>query len=208
MKRKSIYVCLSVVFFLGLFFLVYFVGLNSSRANMKIDESETARLTLDGQNVKIIANTYSTNRNFIFQDNKTSENITTLSVTNPAVSSPSYRIVKGNTHDWLVVTKIDTWGTGLRYDTDEWYVIDPAGILRMVLSYKSGGLEVPGDSGRNMYLSTDAFEGVNKYDTSLDIKATYKDCSRKEDGSDNVCAESSSVSHYVWDGNKEEFILK
>ncbi|MEI8337566.1 MAG: hypothetical protein WCF92_00270 [bacterium] len=175
---------------------------------MKIDESETARLTLDGQNVKIIANTYSTNRNFIFQDNKTSENITTLSVTNPAVSSPSYRIVKGNTHDWLVVTKIDTWGTGLRYDTDEWYVIDPAGILRMVLSYKSGGLEVPGDSGRNMYLSTDAFEGVNKYDTSLDIKATYKDCSRKEDGSDNVCAESSSVSHYVWDGNKEEFILK
>ncbi len=208
MKRKSIYICLFIFLFVGLLYLAYFIGVNSSKVNLKGDQSEMAKLSLDGQSIKIITNTYSTNRNFIFQDGKTGENITTLSVTNPTVSFPSFRIVKGNTHDWLVVTKIETWGTGLRYDTDEWYVIDPMRILKMVLSYRSRGLEVPGDSGRNMYLSTDVIEGTNKYDTALDIKTTEKDCTRKEDGSDNVCTESSSLSHYVWDGNKEEFVLK
>lgn len=208
-KKNILLILLPItILLIGYFFYYHSDSKKFTTAEVKVEKTEIARLDMGGRDIKIISNTYSTNTNFIFQDSKTGETITTLSVTNPAISSPAYRIVKGNTHDWLVVTKIETWGTGLRYDTDEWYIIDPAGTLKMVMSYKSGGLEVFGDSGRNMYLSTDAIEGGNKYDTALDIKTTNKDCSRKEDGSDKDCRESSSISHYIWNGDKEEFVLK
>ncbi|MEK7106507.1 MAG: hypothetical protein AAB895_04105, partial [Patescibacteria group bacterium] len=115
----------------------------------------TARLTIDGSELKILTNTRMFNRNFVFLDNKTGDILTTLSVDNGVLEAPDYRIVKGRTHDWLVVSELGIWGTGYKQYIDNWYVLSSVGDMKMVLSYQSYYHDVPYSDGKKAYLKTE-----------------------------------------------------
>ena len=207
MKNKILYISiavgLSVIFFLLGWFLHQSTHIPALTANSKVEKSETARLYKDWPELKIIANTYSTNTNFVFLDEKGNV-ATTLSVSNINIEPPSYRIVKGNTHDWFVVTRIESSGTGLMNRIDEWYTMLQDGTMAKVLSYPSNGLEVPDNAGQNKYWRTDISNESYKDDSAVDIKLTTKIC----DKDDKNCSESSQTTHYVWDNEYEEFLAE
>jgi len=211
MKNKLLYICILAIFSVGFFFLGWFIHkttlISTSIDISGIEEAETARLTnIDGLELKIITNTYFFSRNFIFLDDKTGEIVTTLSVENPAREWPYYRIVKGYTRDWLVVTRILRWGTGMQDNYDEWYILGRSGKMEMALSYSSESYVLDYD-GKNLYWSTDIINESYPDDSAVDIKVIEKSCSITEDGSDKDCSESSSIVHYVWDSDREEFVF-
>ncbi|MCX6722694.1 MAG: hypothetical protein NT094_01335, partial [Candidatus Staskawiczbacteria bacterium] len=145
---------------------------------------------------------------FVFLDSETNDIANTLSIQNQARDFPSYRIVNGHTHDWLVVTRMGSWGTGLQYDYDEWYILSYSGNMKMVLSYKSGGNEVFLDGSTNKYWRTEILNDGYADDSAVDVKFIEKICSTTEDGGDKECSETSKITHYIWNESKEEFILK
>lgn len=203
---------ISLAFFLIGWFLHQPAQIPASTVNLKIEKSEIAKLNKDGQELKIITNSYFASRNFIFLDNKTNDIVTTLSVDDPARGWPSYRIVKGHTHDWLVVTRMGSWGTGMQYNYDEWYFLSQAGTMKMVLTYPSGGNEVAPGFSENKYWRTDILNESYTDDSAVDIKQTTKTCSINKDGenygTDKECSETSKTTHYVWDESKEKFTFK
>ncbi|MSR88023.1 MAG: hypothetical protein EXS69_02610 [Candidatus Zambryskibacteria bacterium] len=177
--------------------------------DLNLEEIESARIRIDGEELKIFTNTYSTNRNFIFLDEKyqTSGVAGTLSVGNGWGGPPSYRIVKGNTHDWLVVTRIESGGTGFISHSDEWYILGWSYEAKKVLSYQSDGNMVPNyKDGKNKYWKTDILNENYPDDSAVDIKVTEKTCSPTDDGKDKDCTESSHLVHYIWDADKEVFV--
>ncbi|HAJ44434.1 MAG: hypothetical protein UV53_C0006G0025 [Candidatus Azambacteria bacterium GW2011_GWE1_42_9] len=213
MKNKILYISIMAIFFVGFFYFWYSTHQPmpaSTTVKLEIEEFEIARLmpSFDEWELKILTNEYFNSRNFIFLDNKTGEIVTTLSITNPARGTPDYRIIKGSKHDWLVVTKMVTWGTGMQIDNDEWYVLGRSGEMKMVMSYQSRTLGVPGESGKNEYGRTDIMNEGYPDDSAVDIKTTEKICSVAKDGSDKDCSESSHIYHYVWNADKEEFALE
>lgn len=188
--------------------VVFYIAWNRYEPSpfLQIEKYETVRFMLDGYELKILTNTYSTNRNFVFMDSKTDSIVTTLSVENSALWAPYYRVVKGRAHDWLVITRVANWGTGMRYDVDEWYMLRSSGEMKMVLSYSSDSLEVPQDGSKNKYWRTDILNESYPDDSAVDIKVTEKICSPVDYGGNKDCTESSHTVHYVWDADKEEFV--
>jgi hypothetical protein len=181
---------------------------DKTTATIRIETVETARLSLDGTNVKILAsvNDFSTSRNFIFQNLQSGDTITTLSVSSLGLETPSYQIIKGVKHDWLVINKVETWGTGFRQDVDEWYITSSQGKAKLVLSYPAQTLQVPNSSNKNEYTETEILKITD--DSNVAIKTVQKLCSVKEDGTDKDCKESPTTNHYIWSEEKEEFELK
>ena len=212
MKNKVIYILIVAGFSTGFFFLGWHmhqlvpISTSTSMANLKVEKSETARLAMDGYELKILTNTYFYSRNFIFLDNKTGDIVTTLSIENPARELPYYSIVKGRTHDWLVVTRLENWGSGLQYNKDEWYILGSSGRMKMVLSYRSESSETSG--GKSQHMKTYIMNESYSDDSAVDVRFTEKFCSTTEEGKDKDCSESSKVNRYVWDDNQEKFLLK
>lgn len=206
--NKIIYIFAVVGISLAFFLLGWFLHqpaiIPTSTVSLKIEKSETVKLRTGWPELKILTNTYFSSRNFIFLDNETNDIVSTLSVENPARGWPSYRIVKGHTRDWLVVTRMGNWGTGMQYDYDEWYILGYSGTIKMVLSYQSGGNVQDYALNKNRYWRTDILNESYVDDLAMDIKLTEKDCDKE----DKNCSESSQTTHYAWDESNEKFVLK
>jgi hypothetical protein len=210
MKKKLLYIAILVLLF-GTFFFVgrYVPVVSTSTANVKIEASDTARLMLDGTAFKILTNIYATTRNFILLDTKTGATANTFSIYNMFIEPPAYRIVKGHTHDWLVVTRIDEKGTGYMSHLDQWYILEPSGQMKLVFYYPSDGYQVPDENGKNSYWTVASVDNMSYIDDSaVDITFAFKKCATTTDGKDKYCTATSSKGHYVWDSTKEEFVLK
>ncbi len=207
MKIKLPYILILAILSAGLFYAGWYT--HQPVAGLNLEGSETARLKIDGEELKILTDTYSTNRNFVFLDVKygTDGVVGTLSVENGWGGPPTYRIVKGKTHDWLVVTRIESGGTGFISHSDEWYILGWSYEAKKVLSYKSDANVVPDTDGKNKYWRTDILNENYPDDSAVDIKVTEKICSPADDGKDKDCTESSRLVHYVWDTDKEEFVV-
>ncbi len=201
-KNKVIYISIlvlsSIVFFCLGWFLSQSIPAFGLMAGSKV---ETAKLNKDLPDFKIYTNTYSTSTNFVFSDEK-GKVATTLSVSNENIESPSYRIIKGHTHDWLVITKIESSGTGFMNRIDDWYTILQDGTIKMVLSYPSNGSRVSGGDGQNEYWETNILNDSYNDDLAVDIKLTDKICNKN----DKECSESSQTTHYIWNEEHKKFL--
>lgn len=205
MRLKLIHIGILAILSVGFFYAGWYM--HPPIASLKLMEAETARLRIDGEELKILTNTYSTNRNFIFLDNDTDDIVTTLSVVNVNIEPPSYSIIKGQTRDWLVVTKIYQSGIGYMSRYDAWYILNRSGIIKEVLTYPSQGHELPDNDGNNTYWTSKALTEGYSNDSAVDIVTTTKNCSATDEGSDKDCTESSHTVHYVWDAAKEKFVV-
>lgn len=182
----------------------------STKAEIFIEKSEFTRLGLDGTEIMLLTSTndHSTSRNFLVLDNKTGKTITTLSISSLGLWTPYYRIIKGKTHDWLVVTRLETWGTGMNHIYDDWYVLGWTGTLNLVLSYPSQSMLLGGSDGKNTYWRTEVINEDKLRDSTIDVKFIKKTCTVKDDQSDKECTETANTLNYVWDKDNEEFINK
>lgn len=207
MKTKLLHIGIMTILAGGIFYAGWYT--HQPAAGLKLEGPETARLRIDGEELKILTNTYSTNRNFVLLDVKygTDGVVGTLSVENGWGGPPSYRIVNGKTHDWLVVTRIESGGTGFRTHSDEWYILGWSYEAKKVLSYQSDGNMVPDVDGKNKYWWTDILNESYSDDSAVDIKVTERICSPADDGKDKDCTESSRTVHYVWDSDREVFVF-
>ena len=202
MKNKLFYFCALIILCTGF----YFLG-NSTSNKSPLKLSNTARLMEDGSNVKVFTGETKSGLGieFVFTDNQDNI-INTLSVENSNIGGPSYRIVKGIKHDWLVVTTVGTNGTGYIEYIDSWYMVTSwYGGIQKVLSYNS---KISDD---NMGIDKETITSVvsdSTEDKVLDINFTTKTCAEK-----GACSTSSKVNHYVWnvdtqDSSKSSFVLK
>ncbi len=207
----SILLSLMAVLLLWNFYLYYHPDSKKlSTVKVKIEKEETAKLRLDGSSLKILTSTndYSTKRNFIFLDSKTGETVTTLSVSSLGLWTPYYRIIKGNTHDWLVVTRIYTWGTGMKQLYDEWYIIDFREDMKMVLFYPSETMLLNDSDGKNIYWKTEVINENDLNNSEIGINFIKKSCIMDENGGDKDCSETSEKHIFIWDSENEELISK
>jgi len=210
-KIISILLPLVVILLAANFYLYYHPDSKKlSTVKVKIDKKETARLKLDGSSFKILtsANDYSTKRNFVFLDSKTGETVTTLSVSSLGLWTPYYRIIKGDTHDWLVVTRVYTWGTGMKQLYDEWYILDFREDMKMVLFYPSETMLLNGSDKKNTYWRTEVINEKDLNNSEVEIKFIKKICSMDESGGDKDCSETSENHIFIWDSENEELISK
>ncbi len=209
MKIKLLPIGILAILSAGLFYAGWYT--HQPVNSLNLEGPEAARIRIDGEELKILTNTYSTNRNFVFLDVKygTGGVASTLSVENGWGGPPSYRIVKGSTHDWLVVTRIESGGTGFRTHSDEWYILGWSYEAKEVLSYQSDGNMVPDDEDdKNKYWRTEVMNASYPDDSAVDIKVTEKICSPVDYGGDKDCTESSHLVHYVWDADREVFVAE
>ena len=193
MKNKIFYLCVLIILSVGFYFLGTHTG---NKTPLKF--SSTARLMENGSKVNILTGKMKGGLGieFVFTDSQNNI-INNLSVENPNIDGPSYRIVKGNKHDWLVVTTIGKNGTGYMEYVDSWYLVtDWYGGLQKVLSYSSKITET--DIGTSKELTTNVIND-NTDDRVLDVEFTTKTCTGKE-----VCSTSPKINHYIWNEDKQD----
>lgn len=122
-----------------------------------------------------------------------------LTVSSPAIDFPTYRIEKGIERDWLVVTTLETWGTGLRTNKDTWYSINDVDTVYEVLSYRSFSGEYYSSTRDEMITEASVLS-----DTEIDIIYTTTHCDGCYfDGMEEceeVCETKVETKHYVRDG--------
>lgn len=68
MKPNLLYIGILAILVAGSFYAGWYT--HSPIPSLKPEKAETARLRIDGEELKILTNTYSTNRNFVFLDDK------------------------------------------------------------------------------------------------------------------------------------------
>lgn len=208
-KKKILLIILPItILIIGYFFYHHSDDKRFTTAEVKIEKTEIARLKLDGSDLKILTSTndYSTSRNFIFLDTKTNETVTTLSVSSLGLWAPQYRIVKGSKHDWLVVTRVDNWGTGMRSVNDDWYVLGWRNSMKLVMSYPSETMLLDASDNKNTYWKAEVINSSYSDDSTVDVKFYRKTCSINEDKSDGSCVDWSNNLKYLWNSDKEEFV--
>ena len=92
--------------------------------NQKSHEAEFARLGINGDQIGFFSSTNSAIDTLYIIFLGDGMNITdSLTISNVNRRSPNYRIVNGDKHDWLVVTRITVDGTGLEEHEDDWYKV-------------------------------------------------------------------------------------
>jgi len=204
MKNKILfYLIILIVCCVGFYILGNYI-----KDKIPLELYDTARLMEDDSYVKILTGDMKGGLGieFIFIDSQNNI-INTLSVENTNIEGPSYRIVKGNKHDWLVVTTIGESGTGYIKYVDSWYLVTGwYGEIQKVLSYDSKISETDMFNTYNKEVTSDVINGSS--DDVLDIKFATKICTEK-----NECSTSSKINHYVWnidtkDESKSGFVLE
>ena len=169
----------------------------TSTTSFKVDGPENFR-SRDNWNLKLFTSTYMTKTNFIFQA-EDGAIVTTFSIDNNFVGPPTYKIVQGKSHDWLVVTEQGMHGSSIKDLYDNWYLVDHDSYK--VLSYKSDGYQVPGPEYKdeNIFWNTEIMNDLSLDDTKVDVKTTYKNCTLDDNFEPKECKVTSKVDHYVWD---------
>jgi len=177
-------------------------------------ETEFARLGISGDQIGFFSGSNSAIGTLYLIFLGVGMNISdSLTIGNVNRETPSYRIVKGDKHDWLVATRISGSGTGFTYHEDDWYVIDSKGEVKEVLSYPSSGNEVNGPSDTYIW-SVKVLNEDKLDDSSVDIKRTQQKCGDVTNDSPGMylkginCTEESQITHYVWNRTREEFVIQ
>lgn len=147
-------------------------------------------------------NSRMTTTNFIFQDSN-GDIVTTLSIDNQFIGPPTYRVIKGKNHDWLIVTRQGMTGTSIKNLYDEWYSID--NNPKVVLDYESDGYEVPGPNQESKYWKAEIINNLVDDDSKVEVKTMYKTCMADNNTIDKDCKDDSRIDTYVWDAEKEVF---
>jgi hypothetical protein len=167
----------------------------------KFEIIDEARLSSNGGSVNLfVADTKGQlGKIFLFSNNNGSIS-TTLSVENPNVESPSFRVVKGQARDWLVVTTIENSGTGYLKHIDTWYVANSYYQANLaVLSYPSGGHITGWSDQPNQNLTTN-IRSINDEDKKIEVEFILEICVAQ-----NKCTKTVRVARYVL--NNDKFVL-
>jgi hypothetical protein len=201
-KKFIIYAILIIVSAIGGFFVRWHFFENDI-----LTYAETARLTEDGPAIDIFTtNEESGTFTFLFQRATCKDSCVfeMLTVSNPAVDFPTYRIERGVERDWLVVTTLEMWGTGLRTNKDTWYSIDDYDKVHEALSYRSFSRESYSTTYDKMTTEVSIVS-----DMEVDIIYTTENCHGCYfDGMEEceeVCETEIETKHYVLDG--DSFVL-
>lgn len=199
-RTKVFEIVFIILFCLGII-LLSFSLLASNIRNSTFQEIGDARLGLEGQELKLlVADTKGQlGKLFLFQND--SNLITaTLSVENLNIEGPKFRIVKGHNRDWLVVTTIESSGTGYMKHIDTWYVANPyyQGNLA-VLSYPSDSLTTDGSGMSTEKLTTNT--KIADDDNVIDVESVLEDCTAED-----KCTTTTKTARYVWDSDQKMFV--
>ncbi len=199
-KPKKIHIVLSAIVIMLLFFA--FMWGKTAQENTQFETVARARLGPNGELTRLTVSDTKGQLGKIFLFSYDDGSIaTTLSVENPNIESPSFRIVKGATRDWLVVTTIANSGTGYLKHVDTWYIANYyfQGNLA-VLSYPSDGHITEWTGISNQELVTNA--RVSTDDKAVDIDFILETCE-----TEGKCDKITKTAHYVWSNEKESFVL-
>ena len=139
---------------------------------------DTARLSDSDSNVKIFTSDVSNGLGVLFVFTLNDTVIDSLLIQNPNIGPPSYKVIKGSTKDYLVVTTIEESGTGYIKEVDSWYRVNQYfhNENKAVLSYTSK-LGFYGDENETE-------ETLAKYvpstltENSVDVEFTKKKCEK------------------------------
>jgi hypothetical protein len=85
---------------------------------------DTARLSDSNSGVKIFTSDVSSGLGVLFVFTLNDTIIDSLLVQNPNIGPPAYKVIKGSTKDYLVVTTIEESGTGYIKEVDSWYRVN------------------------------------------------------------------------------------
>ena len=85
---------------------------------------DTARLSDSNASVKIFTSDVSNGLGVLFVFTVNDVVVDSLLVQNPNIGPPNYRVIKGSTKDYLVVTTIEESGTGYIKEVDSWYQVN------------------------------------------------------------------------------------
>lgn len=155
---------------------------------------DTARLSDSSSGVKIFTSDVSNGLGILFVFTLNDTVIDSLLVQNLNIGSPTYRVIKGLTKDYLVVTTIEESGTGYIKEVDSWYSVNQYfhTTNKAVLSYTSKlgfyGDEKETEETLANYIPSTLTEN------SVDIEFTKKKC----DKATSKCKSSIEKKHFTF----------
>lgn len=155
---------------------------------------DTARLSDSDSAIKIFTSDVSNGLGILFVFTLNDTIIDSLLVQNPNISPPVYRVIKGPTKDYLVVTTIEESGTGYIKEVDSWYRVNQYfhTTNKAVLSYTSK-LGFYGDK-------KETEETLANYiprtltENSVDVEFTKNKCEKVT----NKCQTSTEKKHFIF----------
>ncbi len=211
MKTKIIIIISLIFLFLSFLLAIFYFYKNyqiskinvtevASTTSFRVEGVEEFR-SANGDKYQMFANSRMTTTSFIFQDSDGGI-VTTLSIDNQFIGPPTYFVIKGKSHDWLVVSRQGTTGSSIKNIYDEWYTIgyEP----KVVLSYESDGYVAAEEPYK--YWKATILSDMTKDDSKVDVKTTYRSCKIDEKVYDKECEETSKIDNYVWDNMQEMFV--
>ena len=155
---------------------------------------DTARLSDSDSAIKIFTSDVSNGLGVLFVFTVNDTVIDSLLVQNPNIGPPTYRIIKGSTKDYLVVTTTEESGTGYIKEVDTWYSVNQYfhTTKKVGLSYTSklgfyGDEKVTEETLANYIPST-----LNE--NSVDIEFTKNKCEKVT----NKCKTSTEKKHFTF----------
>jgi len=155
---------------------------------------DTARLSDSNSAVKIFTSDVSNGLGVLFVFTLNDTVIDSLLIQNPNIGPPSYKVIKGSTKDYLVVTTIEESGTGYIKEVDSWYRVNQYfhTTNKAVLSYTSklgfyGDEKVFEETLANYILNT-----LNE--NSVDVEFVTKKCEKVT----NKCKTSTEKRHLTF----------
>ena len=155
---------------------------------------DTARLSDTSSSVKIFTSDVSNGLGVLFVFTLNDTVIDSLLIQNLNIGPPSYKVIKGSTKDYLVVTTIEESGTGYIKEIESWYRVNQYfhTTNKAVLSYTSK-LGFYGDE-------KETEETLAKYvpstltENSVDVEFTKNKCEKVT----NKCQTSTEKKNFIF----------
>ena len=155
---------------------------------------DTARLSDSNSNVKIFTSDVSNGLGVLFVFTLNDMVIDSFLVQNPNIGPPTYRVIKGSTKDYFVVTTIKESGTGYIKEIDSWYGVNQYfhNENKALLSYTSK-LGLYGDEKETEETLANYIPSTLS-ENSVDVEFTKKKCEKVT----NKCKTSSEKKQFTF----------
>lgn len=155
---------------------------------------DTARLSDSNSAVKIFTADVSNGLGVLFVFTLNDTVIDSLLIQNPNIGPPTYRVMKGSTKDYLVVTTIEESGAGYIKEVDSWYQVNQYfhTTNKVLLSYTSklgffGDEKVTEETLANYIPNT-------LTENSVDVEFVKKNCEKVT----NKCKTSTEKKRFIF----------
>ena len=155
---------------------------------------DTARLSDSNSSIKIFTSDVSNGLGVLFVFTLNDRVIDSLLIQNPNIGQPTYRVIKGSTKDYLVVTTIEESGTGYIKEVDSWYRVNQYfhTTNKVLLTYTSKlgfyGDEKETEETLANYIPSTLTEN------SVDVEFTKKKCEKAT----SKCKSSIEKKHFIF----------